>query len=102
IPHGEGIRQKIIEMGILDPGPVGGPSRTGPLLTATLLFVAQVDNGRNLLRAFDKASGEVIQEIELPLPPVGTPMTYSVNDKQYVALTLGGGATSQLLTLALP
>ena len=25
VPHGEGIRQKIIDMGILDPGPVGGP-----------------------------------------------------------------------------
>jgi quinoprotein glucose dehydrogenase len=102
IPHGEGIRQKIIDMGILDPGPVGGPSRTGPLLTKTLLFVAQVDNGRNLMRAFDKASGDVIHEIELPLPPQGTPMTYSVADKQYLSIAIGGGPDSRLLTLALP
>lgn len=102
IPHGEGIRQKIIDMGILDPGPVGGPSRTGPLLTKTLLFVAQVDNGRNLMRAFDKASGAVIHEIELPLPPQGTPMTYSVADKQYLSIAIGGGPDSRLLTLALP
>lgn len=102
IPHGEGIRQKIIDMGILDPGPVGGPSRTGPLLTKTLLFVAQVDNGRNLMRAFDKASGAVIHEIELPLPPQGTPMTYSVADKQYLSIAIGGGPDSRLFTLALP
>lgn len=102
IPHGEGIRQKIIDMGILDPGPVGGPSRTGPLLTKSLLFVAQVDNGRNLLRAFDKASGAVIHEIELPLPPQGSPMTYSVAGKQLLSIAIGGGPDSRLITLALP
>lgn len=102
IPHGEGIRQKIIDMGILDPGPVGGPSRTGPLLTKTLLFVAQVDNGRNLLRAFDKATGAVVHEIELPLPPQGSPMTYSVKGQQYLSIAIGGGPDSRLFTLSLP
>ncbi|MEJ6679022.1 MAG: pyrroloquinoline quinone-dependent dehydrogenase [OM182 bacterium] len=102
IPHGEGIRQKIIDMGILDPGPVGGPSRTGPLLTKTLLFVAQVDNGRNLLRAFDKATGAVVHEIELPLPPQGSPMTYAVKGQQYLSIAIGGGPDSRLFTLSLP
>jgi len=102
IPHGEGIRQKIIDMGILDPGPVGGPSRTGPLLTKTLLFVAQVDNGRNLLRAFDKATGAVLHEIELPLPPQGSPMTYAVKGQQYLSIAIGGGPDSRLFTLSLP
>lgn len=102
IPHGEGIRKKIIDMGILDPGPVGGASRTGPLVTKTLLFLAQSDNGRNVLRAFDKASGETITEIELPLPPSAAPMTFAVSGKQFIALAVGGGADSRLLTLALP
>lgn len=102
VPHGEGIRQKIIDMGILDPGPVGGPSRTGPLLTKTLLFVAQSDNGRNVLRAFDKANGEIVHEIELPLPPSATPMSYAVAGKQYISLAVGGGQDSRVLTLALP
>ncbi|HAU08281.1 MAG TPA: pyrroloquinoline quinone-dependent dehydrogenase [Gammaproteobacteria bacterium] len=102
IPHGEGIRQKIIDMGILDPGPVGGPSRTGPLLTKTLLFVAQVDNGRNLLRAFYKATGAVLHEIELPLPPQGSPMTYAVKGQQYLSIAIGGGPDSRLFTLSLP
>ena len=102
IPHGEGIRQKIIDMGILDPGPVGGPSRTGPLLTKTLLFVAQVDNGRNLLRAFDKATGAVVHEIELPLLPQGSPMTYAVKGQQYLSIAIGGGPDSRLFTLSLP
>ncbi|MDB2445333.1 PQQ-binding-like beta-propeller repeat protein [Gammaproteobacteria bacterium] len=102
IPHGEGIRKKIIDMGILDPGPVGGASRTGPLVTKTLLFLAQSDNGRNVLRAFDKASGETITEIELPLPPSAAPMTFAVSGKQFIALAVGGGADSRLITLALP
>ncbi len=102
VPHGEGIRQQIIDMGILDPGPVGSQSRTGPLLTKTLLFIAQTDGDRNLLRAFDKATGEIVHEEELPLPPQGTPMTYSVDGKQYISLALGGGQDARVLTLSLP
>ncbi|MFM1896165.1 MAG: hypothetical protein RLZZ385_1239 [Pseudomonadota bacterium] len=102
VPHGEGPRQKIIEMGILDPGPVGSGSRTGPVLTKTLLFIAQQDGERNLLRAFDKANGDIVQEIDLPLPPAGTPMTYMANGKQYISIAVGGGRDSKLVTLALP
>ena len=102
VPHGEGIRQKIIDMGILDPGPVGSQSRTGPVLTKTLLFLAQSDGPRNLLRAFDKASGEIVHEIDLPLPPSGTPMTYMAGGKQYLAIAVGGGQDSRIVTLALP
>lgn len=102
VPHGEGVRQKIIDMGILDPGPVGSTSRVGPLLTKTLLFMAQTDNGRNLIRAYNKATGEIIHEHELPLPPQGTPMTYSIAGKQYVSIAVGGGGDSRLVTLALP
>ena len=102
VPHGEGNRQQIIDMGILDPGPVGSTSRTGPVLTKTLLFMAQSDGGRNLLRAFDKASGAVVHEAELPLPPAGTPMTYMVGAKQYLSIAVGGGQDSRLVTLALP
>jgi quinoprotein glucose dehydrogenase len=102
VPHGEGMRQKIIDMGILDPGPVGSASRVGPLLTKTLLFMAQTDGGRNLIRAYNKASGEIIHEEELPLPPQGTPMTYSVAGKQYISIAVGGGGDSRLVTLSLP
>jgi quinoprotein glucose dehydrogenase len=102
VPHGEGIRQQIIDMGILDPGPVGSSDRTGPLLTKTLLFMAQRDGDRNLLRAFNKASGEIIHEIELPLRPTGTPMTYSIDGKQYVTIAVGGRGDARLVTLSLP
>jgi len=102
VPHGEGIRQQIIDLGILDPGPVGSTDRTGPLLTKTLLFMAQRDGNRNLIRAFNKANGEIIHEFELPLPPTGTPMSYSVAGKQYVTIALGGGQDARLISLSLP
>ena len=102
VPHGEGQRQEIIALGILDPGPVGSQSRTGPLLTRTLLFLAQRDGERDLLRAFDKATGDIVHEIALPLPPAGTPMTYMANGKQYISIAVGGGADSKLVTLSLP
>lgn len=102
VPHGEGIRQRLIDRGIEDPGPVGSPSRTGPLLTRKLLFIAQQDGRHSVLRAFDKATGEVIHEIDLPAPPSATPMSYMVNDRQYVALTLGGGTDAFMVSYALP
>lgn len=102
VPHGEGPRQRIIELGIIDPGPVGGNSRTGPVLTPTLLFVAQQDGERNLIRAFDKADGSIIAEIDLPLPPQGTPMTYMVGGKQFISIAVGGGPDSRIVSLALP
>ena len=102
VPHGEGIRQQIIDMGILDPGPVGSRNRVGPLLTKTLLFIAQRDGNRNLLRAFNKTTGEIIHEIELSLPPGGTPMSYMINDKQYVTIAIGGREDAKIISLSLP
>jgi len=102
VPHGEGIRQQIIDMGIADPGPVGSGSRTGPVLTSELLFIAQQDGRRSVLRAFDKDTGEVVHELELPGVPSATPMTYMVDGRQYIALTLGGGTNATMVAYALP
>jgi quinoprotein glucose dehydrogenase len=62
----------------------------------TLLFIAQGGGGRggrsgggaNFLRAFDKATGKVVAEIELPFMPFGSPMTYVAKGKQYIVLSL--------------
>ena len=49
--------------------------------------------------AYDKRTGELLGEVQLPAQPFGTPMTYSVNGRQFIALTLQGG---QMVALALP
>ena len=100
VPNGDGMRQQIIDAGVPDPGPVGGGSFTGPLLTKSLLFMGGND-GKPLLRAFDKETGEVVSETELPLDPFGTPMTYMADGKQYISVAVGGGKDARLVTLAL-
>ena len=101
-PNGEGIRQRLINMGIADPGPVGSVRTTGPLLTKSLLFIGLTDGDRPLMRALDKATGATIAEIQLPYSPSGTPMTYKVDGRQYVVVAGGTFKESVLMALALP
>jgi quinoprotein glucose dehydrogenase len=102
IPHGEGIRQQLINMGIPDPGPVGSFGRNGPLLTRSLLYVAQLDGARPVFRSYDKATGIVVSELDLPLPPMGTPMSYMVDGKQFIVMAMGAGPDTRLVALSLP
>ena len=100
--NGEGPRQKIIDMGLPDPGPLGASWSGGPVLTKSLLLVSQADNARNVLRAFDKRSGRIIAEVDLPARPWGTPMTYMQDGKQFVVIASGEAQNAKLVALALP
>ena len=46
--------------------------------------------GRYVLTARDKATGEVLAELPLPGRAIGAPMTYMVERTQYIALTVRG------------
>ena len=90
----------------LDLPPLGGDdSRSGPLLTKTLLIHALtaggIDGGPRLV-AYDKATGDVVASLDLPGGAIGTPMTYMLDGRQYIALTVGGGDAPSLIALALP
>ena len=50
------------------------------------------------LVAYDNVTGDTFGEVSLPASPLGTPMTYLANGKQYIALTLQGG---QMVSLSL-
>ena len=52
-----------------------------------------------MLRAYDKKSGKELGAVYMPAGQTGTPMTYTANGKQYIALTLLGG---QMVALTLP
>ena len=89
----------------LDLPPLGGDSgRGGPLLTKTLLFTALSaggsDGGARLV-AYDKATGAELGSVDLPRGAISTPMTYMLDGKQYIALTIGG-TPPELIALALP
>ena len=84
-------------------GDLGGDRYTGPLLTKTLLIQGQSGEpeGHRLV-ARDKQTGAVIAELPLPSRPLGTPMTYTVEDRQYIALTLATSPIPELIALSLP
>ena len=90
----------------LDLPPLGGDSEDhGPLLTRTLLISALSAGGANdgpQLVARDKATGEILAAIDLPRGALGTPMTYMLDGRQYIALTIGGEPVPELIALALP
>ena len=91
-------------MGVSDLGPLGGAGFTGPLVTRTLLFLGVNDRrggGDPVLNAFDKATGEIVGSVDLPGGALGTPMTYMLDGRQYIAVTVGGRAP-QLVAFVLP
>jgi quinoprotein glucose dehydrogenase len=86
--------------------PVGGDSTlSGPLVTRTLLVSALTRGGRNdgpRLVAWNKATGTQIASVDLPGLAIGTPMTYFLDGKQYLALTVMGRPVPELVAFALP
>lgn len=68
----------------------GTPNFGGPIVTlGGLLFIAATSD--NKFRAFDKDTGELLWEADLPTSGVATPATYSVEGKQYIVIACGGG-----------
>ena len=56
-----------------------------------------------MLRAYDKQTGENVGAVYMPAPQTGTPMTYMVDDTQYIVVAMGGGSVpAELLAFALP
>ncbi len=94
--------------------PLGIPNRPAPLLTKTLLFIGEGSDAvigtpqvswawGNKFRAFDKATGKIISEIELPSGTTGAPMTYMHKGKQYIVVPVGAkDHPAEFVALALP
>ena len=81
----------------------GVATRSGLLLTKTLLFVGEGIGGGPTLRALDKQTGDIIAEIELPNTQTGVPMTYEHDGKQYIVMVISGSGTpAELVAYALP
>ncbi len=62
----------------------------GPVVTAGgVVFIAATADSK--IRAFDKDTGELLWESQLPHAGFATPATYSVDGKQYLVIACGGG-----------
>jgi quinoprotein glucose dehydrogenase len=99
----------------------GLPCRSWALLTKTVMIVVQMGYfsaprfvpGANIpirdlhnldphLWVYDKTSGEMLAEMELPANATGAPMTYMAGGKQYIVFAVGGGPlTEELIAVAL-
>jgi quinoprotein glucose dehydrogenase len=43
-----------------------------------------------MLRAYEKATGKEVGAVYMPAPQTGSPMTYMINGKQYVVVSISG------------
>ncbi len=82
----------------------GTESYGGPVVTAGgLIFIGATKDEK--FRAFDKKTGKILWEYQLPAGGFATPITYKVDGKQYVVIAAGGGrggkATGNYIAFAL-
>lgn len=84
IPLGDELRLKEKGVG------TGTENYGGPVVTAGgLVFIAATSDAK--IRAFNKRTGKLVWEHELPAPGFATPSVYSVKGKQYLVIACGGG-----------
>ena len=97
----------------LDLPPLGQGGRAAPLVTETLVFLGEGANvgaaflppgsGGKMFRAYDKATGAVIGELELPGGTTAAPISYMADGKQYIVVAVGwDDMESEYIALALP
>jgi quinoprotein glucose dehydrogenase len=68
--------------------PMGTPTHGGSMITASgIAFIGA--SADNFLTAFDLRSGEILWRYELP-GGGGTPISYTVDGRQYIAVAAGG------------
>jgi len=112
IAHGEtpdSVRNHPALKGLTIPR-TGQSGAVGALVTKTLVVagdpLATTLPGRPrgaMLRAYDKKSGREVGTVFMPAQQSGTPMTYSLNGRQYIVVAVGGGNYSgEYLAFALP
>jgi quinoprotein glucose dehydrogenase len=112
VPNGDGPRDHPAIRHLKLP-PLGQPGRASPLVTKSLLFMGEGGRegvpllprygGGKMFRAYDKGTGKVIWEMELPGGTTGAPMTYLHNGKQYIVVAVGWeDQPGELVALALP
>jgi glucose dehydrogenase len=88
----------------------GQAGYSGVLVTKTLViaadpqFTTTASHPRGaMLHAYDKATGREVGAVYMPAPQSGSPMTYSVNGRQYILIAISAGAYSgEYLAFTLP
>jgi len=112
VPNGDGPRNHPLLKDLHLP-PLGVPNRPAPLVTKTLLFIGEGSDAvigtpqaswawGTKFRAYDKATGDVIWEIDLPSGTTGAPMTYMHKGRQFIVVPVGAkDHPAELVALAI-
>jgi glucose dehydrogenase len=99
VPHGDTpdyVRNHPALKGLNIPK-TGQNGAVGLLVTKTLVIVGDplvttTPRGRGaMLRAYDKATGAQVGAVFIPAPQSGSPMTYSIDGRQYIVVAVSGG-----------
>ena len=60
---------------------------------ASTCRIADLNNRDPHLWVYDKTTGEMLAEIDVPANATGAPMTYMAGGKQFIVFPVGGGNT---------
>jgi len=112
VPHGDtpdAVRNHPALKGLNIPK-TGQQGSVGLTVTKTLVILGdpQVtttpEHPRGaMLRAYDKATGKQVGAVWMPAPQSGSPMTYSVDGKQFIVVAISGGSYSgEYVAFSLP
>jgi quinoprotein glucose dehydrogenase len=112
VPHGDtpdAIRNNPALRGMNIPK-TGQNGSVGILVTKTLVIAGDpavtAPPGRArgaMLRAYNKQTGEQVGEVLMPAAISGSPMTFSVDNRQYIIVAVSGGNyTGEYIAFALP
>ena len=104
VPHGntpEAIKRNPKLQGVNIPNTGAQTNGTGLLVTSTLLFGGE-GGASPVFRAWDKKTGAVVAEIQLPGPTTGFPVTYTKAGRQYIAVAARVDGAAEIVALALP
>jgi len=103
VPHGQ-TPDRIANhpaLAGLDIPRTGQGASVGTLVTKTLVIAGEAeltsdenDTRRAMLRAYDKSSGVEVGAVELPAPQTGSPMTYMIDEEQYIVIAVSGSGVS--------
>ncbi len=80
---------ELVAKGMAD---TGSENYGGPIVTAGGLIFIAATNFDKKIRAFDKATGKLLWDAELPFAGNATPATYEAKGRQYVVIAAGGSS----------
>jgi quinoprotein glucose dehydrogenase len=112
VANGDGLKNHPAFKGIPNVPALGKPGRLAAIVTKNFVFMGEGSDsgvgippggGGPMFRAFDKKTGAIVWEMELPAGVSNAPMTYMANGRQYLVVAVSGRQyPGELIALALP